>query len=437
MPLNPDATDPLIEVIENLASPDLHRAAWEKCCGKTWYFGNASNADEAGRFWKMDLDGDPVFDAIWNASRARCEELAGVKLRVVRQYANGHTYGLGGAPHMDDTRPGTFTLLYYPMQEWKPEWDGETVYLDAAGDVFFAVRPKPNRAVFFDSTILHAGRAPSRSCHALRITVAFKLESVPADEASPVIATLPTPTRENPAPEELGRDGLQAVYRLSLPAAMVDQEVNARLEKLGESVRLPGYPPGKIPASVLMQRYGAEARSEAIDRLAAQATVQALGSRFIVSGLQLEQADPNGDVRFLVQGLQPSDIPEPDVAAARLERLLAPQADLQEILDQEFSIQILDWLDSHCRIPVMPAVVQRELTALRQSAPGVDDAELRALAERRVSLGLLVVELARRWGLSSATSADLEAQVRSRIASLAQVTEREATAAELLELCGE
>jgi SM-20-related protein len=95
----------------------------------------------------------------------------------VRQYANGHTYGLGGQPHTDDARPGTFTLLYYPMPVWLPEWEGETLFYDLQGELIGGVKPAPNRAVLFDSRIPHCGRAPGRACPALRVTVAFKLET--------------------------------------------------------------------------------------------------------------------------------------------------------------------------------------------------------------------------------------------------------------------
>jgi SM-20-related protein len=163
------------EIWENVLDPALHRAVWEACSSKRWYFGNFSvDAGEPG-FWKMDLDGDPVLDRAWAAARARCEKSAGHGLRVIRQYANGHTYGLGGQAHADDTREGHYTLLYYPMPEWRMEWAGETVFHQFDGDVAATVLPRPNRAVFFDSRIPHAGRAPSRLFGGLRVTVAFKL----------------------------------------------------------------------------------------------------------------------------------------------------------------------------------------------------------------------------------------------------------------------
>ena len=62
------------------------------------------------------------------------------------------------------------------MPEWRTEWEGETVFVDERGEVVAAIKPERNRAVFFDSRVLHAGRAPGRSFTGLRVTVAFKLE---------------------------------------------------------------------------------------------------------------------------------------------------------------------------------------------------------------------------------------------------------------------
>ena len=146
--------------------------------GKSWYFGQVSDSDKRGfQFWKMDLEGNTVIDSLWKHIQPRCQALAASDLRVVRQYANGQTYGVGGEPHVDDVRAGCYTLLYYPMEEWKSEWDGETVFYDERGEVILAVVPRPNRAVFFDARIRHVGRAPSRSCAALRVTLAYKVEA--------------------------------------------------------------------------------------------------------------------------------------------------------------------------------------------------------------------------------------------------------------------
>ena len=122
--------EPLIEVLDDLVPADLRASAWAKSTGNVWRFGHGSVDHGGSRFWKWDLDGDRIFDAIWEHARPHCENLAGSPLRVIRQYANGHTYGLGGDPHADDSRPGTFTFLYYPNPEWQEGGEGETVFFD-------------------------------------------------------------------------------------------------------------------------------------------------------------------------------------------------------------------------------------------------------------------------------------------------------------------
>jgi SM-20-related protein len=175
------ARDGVFHILDGIAPMDLHRAVWDACMQPTWMFGNRSTEGESGRpFWKMELGGVEAIDRLFAHVRPACERLAGTKLRVVRQYANGHTYGLGGQPHFDDVRPGTYTLLYYPMPAWKPEWEGETLFFSDAGHVAAGVAIAPNRGVFFDARMSHAGRAPSRDCPELRVTVAYKLEATHA-----------------------------------------------------------------------------------------------------------------------------------------------------------------------------------------------------------------------------------------------------------------
>lgn len=139
----------------------LHQAAWETCMATQWSFGNQSNESKSLSFWKMELGGVPAIDALWVHGRPRCEEIVQQPLTVLRQYANGHTYGQGGQLHHDDKRPDTHTLLYYPMPEWHVEWAGETVLYDGQGEIARAVLPAGNRAIFFDSRIGAARRAVS------------------------------------------------------------------------------------------------------------------------------------------------------------------------------------------------------------------------------------------------------------------------------------
>ncbi len=165
-----------IAVLNNLSNEDTREQIWQECNRDRWLFGHSSGGDSGVSFWKMDLDDSETVSHFWQVAKPQCDKLAGGDLKVIRQYANGHTYGLGGQPHKDDTREGCFTLLYYPMPNWQDTWDGETVYYHDNGEIRCAIKPKPNRGVFFDSKITHVGRPPSRYFGGLRVTIAFKLE---------------------------------------------------------------------------------------------------------------------------------------------------------------------------------------------------------------------------------------------------------------------
>jgi Rps23 Pro-64 3,4-dihydroxylase Tpa1-like proline 4-hydroxylase len=93
---------------------------------------------------------------------------------LVRCYANAHTYGVEGYVHPDTKYPKNFTTLLYIVPEWKAEWAGETVFFNDLGEIVAGVLPKPNKGVIFDGRQLHAARALSRDCPALRVTLMFK-----------------------------------------------------------------------------------------------------------------------------------------------------------------------------------------------------------------------------------------------------------------------
>jgi SM-20-related protein len=97
--------------------------------------------------------------------------------RLVRCYANGHTYGSDGTVHTDTRSPNSYTSVFYPHERWNPDWGGETVFLNKAKDDAVAfVYPKPNRMVMFDGRIPHVARGVSRTCPMLRVTLMFKTD---------------------------------------------------------------------------------------------------------------------------------------------------------------------------------------------------------------------------------------------------------------------
>ena len=141
-----------------------------------WKFDGLTQDDQGIKFWYLDLSNEEFFTK--TVFEKICKD-TGIDWLLHRVYANGQTHGLPGDLHQDaigEEPERYFTLLYYSHGRWEPQWGGHTMFSDPATEQVLSVYPTPNTAVFFDSTILHAGLDPSRHCRNLRVTVAFKLE---------------------------------------------------------------------------------------------------------------------------------------------------------------------------------------------------------------------------------------------------------------------
>jgi SM-20-related protein len=95
--------------------------------------------------------------------------------KLLRCYANAHTYGVDGRIHYDDHRENTTTCIFYPMKDWLVDWGGETIFWDKESrEITKSVIPKSNRLLIFKSTMWHGVRPLSRYCESLRVTLMFK-----------------------------------------------------------------------------------------------------------------------------------------------------------------------------------------------------------------------------------------------------------------------
>ena len=81
-----------------------------------------------------------------------------------------------------------------------------------------------------------------------------------------------TPSAETaPQPSALER-------RLDLTVAITDLDngTEQRLKRMGKNVKMPGFRPGKVPASVIRKQYGYEARMEALNELLEKCFTEAI-----------------------------------------------------------------------------------------------------------------------------------------------------------------
>ena len=80
--------------------------------------------------------------------------------------------------------------------------------------------------------------------------------------------------------------------KIQVPAEEVNTQIDARLREIGKQVTLKGFRPGRIPFSVLKQRYGPQAKQEVIQQTAQTSLQQAIEqeSLRIAANPRLEEA---------------------------------------------------------------------------------------------------------------------------------------------------
>ncbi len=133
---------------------------------------------------------------------------------------------------------------------------------------------------------------------------------------------------QQPAPSALER-------RLDLSVAIVDldKDVDARLKRMGKNVKMPGFRPGKVPANIVRQQYGEQARhealNEAIDRAFGKAVVDA---KLRVAGyprIEAKATDSMTHVEFSAIFEVYPEIKLGDLAGAAIERPVLEVSDAE------------------------------------------------------------------------------------------------------------
>src|SRR6266850_2398654 len=59
-------------------------------------------------------------------------------------------------------------------------------------------------------------------------------------------------------------EGLERRVSMTLPAADIERQVDARLKQLARNIKMPGFRPGKVPMKIVAQTYGPQVRSEVL-----------------------------------------------------------------------------------------------------------------------------------------------------------------------------
>jgi len=65
---------------------------------------------------------------------------------------------------------------------------------------------------------------------------------------------------------ETSAEGLKREFKVVVAAADIEQKVTSRLKELSQTVRMPGFRPGKVPMSMLKKRFGQHVMGEVLEQ---------------------------------------------------------------------------------------------------------------------------------------------------------------------------
>lgn len=139
---------------------------------------------------------------------------------------------------------------------------------------------------------------------------------------------------------ETSTDGLKREFKVTIPERDVQQRVDSRLAKLGGSLKLPGFRPGKVPLPVLKQRYGRSVMGEVLEQTISDSSNKLLNERGLRPAGQprieiLSGADA-GDLEFSMAVELIPDIQVMDFKSVKLDRFAVdiPEAEVEQAIER-------------------------------------------------------------------------------------------------------
>ena len=172
-----------IRCYDNKIPQELLDAAIDELDARNWRYGWKSSQMLGFGHWNVVLSDSKIereevyhevpqcIRDLWDYIQPRFMPTTPV---LVRAYSNAHTYGVEGYIHRDSKFETDETCVIYVEKDWRPEWAGETVFLNDDEDVIKAVLPRYGRMTIFPGNIKHVGRGVSRICPTIRRVLVLK-----------------------------------------------------------------------------------------------------------------------------------------------------------------------------------------------------------------------------------------------------------------------
>ena len=169
----------VLDIYDNLLEPHIAEMVDMEMREIEWRYDYNSIRGGINKHWHTLCGHEEVeerysfINYIWDTANQKYNFQEKYKVRnFKRVYCNAHTHGIEPHLHHDD---GDFTMIYYPILDWKPEWlGGTTVWNEQKNEIEKYINYIGNRLFVFDAHLPHQAMAVSRQCYRLRTCIVFK-----------------------------------------------------------------------------------------------------------------------------------------------------------------------------------------------------------------------------------------------------------------------
>ncbi len=144
---------------------------------------------------------------------------------------------------------------------------------------------------------------------------------------------------------ETRNEGLSRAFKVVVPASQIEPKIASELEELGKSTKIPGFRPGKIPMTVLRQRFLGNVLPRVIEHALRDSSTRLMNERGLRAAGQPKFEDINrseaGDLEYNVLIDLFPEFEMVDFSTVELERVKVdvPDADVEEELQRIASRQ--------------------------------------------------------------------------------------------------
>ena len=130
---------------------------------------------------------------------------------------------------------------------------------------------------------------------------------------------------------ETKNEGLSREYTIVIPAADIEDRVLTKLKEIGQQVSIPGFRPGKVPTTLLRQRYGQAVLGDVIQDAVVESSSQAISDQSLTPATQpkidVTKFEDGADLEYTMAVEVMPEITPIDFRTLKLEKLVCDISD--------------------------------------------------------------------------------------------------------------